>query len=140
VSEETPPGDRWLVLYDADCGLCKWLLAGLLRWDRTRRLRPVPLDGTQAETLLSDLDPGERMASWHLIGPGGERRSAGAALAPLVAMLPGGRAPSAMLARFPAVTGRGYRWVADNRGRLSSLVPARSKERAARLVASREQR
>jgi predicted DCC family thiol-disulfide oxidoreductase YuxK len=25
---------RWIVLYDADCGFCNWLLAWLLRWDR----------------------------------------------------------------------------------------------------------
>ncbi len=24
----------WLVFYDADCGFCRWALAGVLRWDR----------------------------------------------------------------------------------------------------------
>ena len=48
-----PTGDgRWFVLYDADCGLCKWLLAGLLRWDRRERLRPLPLDDPEAARLL----------------------------------------------------------------------------------------
>lgn len=137
MSEGTPPGDRWLVLYDADCGLCKWLLAGLLRWDRQERLQPLPLDDPKAARLLSDLEPAERMASWHLVEPSGDRRSAGDALAPLLAMLPGGRLPSAALGRVPALTGRGYRLIAERRAALSSLVPARAKNRAAMSIEER---
>ena len=51
MSEGTPPGDRWLVLYDADCGLCNWLLAGLLRWDRAARLHPIALGRPEADDL-----------------------------------------------------------------------------------------
>ena len=45
----------WLVLYDGDCGLCKWLLAGLLRFDRAGRLRPLALQRPEAEALLADV-------------------------------------------------------------------------------------
>jgi predicted DCC family thiol-disulfide oxidoreductase YuxK len=121
----------WLVLYDADCGFCKWLLSGILRWDRRRRLlRPVALQSAEADELLPDLTEHERMASWHLISPGAERWSAGAALPPMLRLLPGGRAPAAMFARFPRATERGYRWVADHRTGLSKLVPERLKQRA----------
>jgi predicted DCC family thiol-disulfide oxidoreductase YuxK len=128
----------WVVLYDDDCGFCKWLLAGLLRWDRAGRLRPLALQRPEADELLADLTPHARMASWHLISPAGERWSAGAALPLLLRLLPGGRGPAAVFARFPAATERGYRWVADHRAGLSRLVAARFKRRAIELVRRRE--
>ena len=104
---------RWLVLYDADCGVCNWLLSGLLRWDRARRLRPLALQRPEAAELLADL-PAERVASWHLVSPDGGRRSGGAALPELLRTLPAGRVPRRA---SPAshVTDRGYRWVAAHR-------------------------
>jgi len=114
-----PASTDWRVLYDADCGFCKRLLGGLLRWDRDDRLTPVALQSAEADALLADLDEGERMASWHLIAPSGERTSGGAALPPVLRLLPGGRAPAAVFARFPRLTERGYRWVADHRSLFS---------------------
>jgi predicted DCC family thiol-disulfide oxidoreductase YuxK len=112
-------GPGWVVLYDADCGFCKWLLGGLLRWDRGGRLRPVALQAAEAAELLADLPSEERMASWHLVSPAGRRWSGGAALPPLLRLLPRGRAPAAVVARFPRLTDRGYRWVAEHRTQLS---------------------
>ena len=126
----------WLVLYDAECGLCMWLLSLLLRWDRRRRLRPVALQAAGTDDLLHDVAPAERMASWHLISPGGDRWSGGAALAPLLGLLPGGRLPAAAFARLPDLTDRGYRWVADRRTSLSRLVPAWAKRRAAERLSA----
>jgi predicted DCC family thiol-disulfide oxidoreductase YuxK len=131
-------GERSLVLYDADCGFCMWLLARLLRWDRARLLQPLALQRPEAGELLAPLAPAERMASWHLIAPGGERRSAGAALAPLLRLLPGGRAAAAAFARFPASAERGYRWSAEHRATLSKLIPAGAKRRAGERVRGRE--
>jgi predicted DCC family thiol-disulfide oxidoreductase YuxK len=128
-----------IVLYDAECGLCKWLLAGLLRWDREGRLAPIALQRREADELLADLAPDDRMASWHLIFPGGKRHTAGAALPPLLRLLPGGRIPAAAFARFPGLTERGYRWVADHRSELSKLVPSRAKRHASESVQRREQ-
>ena len=126
-----PTEQRWaVVLYDADCDLCKWLLAGLLWWDRAARLRPIALQRSEADDLLGDLAPAERMASWHLISPTGERHSGGAALPPLLELLPGGRLPAAAFARFPGLTDRGYRFAADHRSQLSKLVPSSAKRRA----------
>ncbi|HEY5977975.1 MAG TPA: DUF393 domain-containing protein [Solirubrobacterales bacterium] len=135
-----PPPGTWLVLYDGDCGFCKWLLAFLLRRDRAARLRPVALQSSEAKELLPDLDPEQRLASWHLISPDGERRSGGAAIPALLELLPGGRPLEKPFARFPGVTDRGYRWVAHNRVRLSKPVPARSKRKAAEIVRTREAR
>ncbi len=128
----------WLVLYDGDCGLCKWLLAWLLRWDREGRLRPVALQRPEAGDLLADLDPAERMASWHLVSPDGRRVSAGAALPSLLGLLPGGRLPAAVLGRFSRLTNAGYRWVAAHRAGISRFVPRGSKRRAAERVRERE--
>lgn len=124
-----PDDPGWTVLYDADCGLCRTLLAPLLSWDRGR-LRPLPLQSSGANALLADLTPKQRMASWHLVSPSGQRWSAGTALPPLLRLLPGGRAPAAAFARFPTATERGYRWVAEHRFGLARLLPAQLKRRA----------
>lgn len=124
------PGDpSWTVLYDADCGLCRALLAPLLSWDRGR-LRPLPLQTSEAGALLANLTPEELMASWHLVSPGGQRWSAGAALPPLLRLLPGGRAAAVAFARFPVATERGYRWVAEHRSGLARLLPASLRRRS----------
>jgi len=138
------PSERdWLVLYDAECGICRALLAALLSWDRRNRLRPLALQDAEAAALLADLTPEERMSSWHLVSPLGltrsgspsmpssadQRWSAGAAVPPLLQLLPGGRAPAAIFARFPGTTERGYRWVAAHRSALSQLLPERLKRR-----------
>lgn len=117
---------RATVIYDADCGFCKVCLAVLLTWDRRgagRALRPLALGGAEADRLLADLTVERREASWHLVDGSGRRNSAGAALAPALTLLPGGRLPAALVARAPRVTERGYRWVADHRGLLGRFVP-----------------
>jgi predicted DCC family thiol-disulfide oxidoreductase YuxK len=129
---------RWLVLYDGDCGFCKWLLAGLLRFDRARRLRPVALQRPEAEVLLADLEPAERMESMHLVSPDGTRASAGEALPALLRLLSGGRLPAAVFGRVPRLTSAGYRWVAAHRVGISRFVPRRWKQRAAERVRERE--
>jgi predicted DCC family thiol-disulfide oxidoreductase YuxK len=133
-SSGLPGARRWTVLYDADCGFCIWLLSCLLRWDRGTRLRPIALQRSEADGLLGELAPAERMASWHLISPAGERRSGGAAVAPLLRLLPAGRFAAAAFARFPGLTDRGYRWIAEHRSRFSRFVPAGAKRRAAERV------
>jgi predicted DCC family thiol-disulfide oxidoreductase YuxK len=115
-------GADWELLYDADCGVCRRLLAWVLRWDRDGRLEPVALQSREAAALLADLTPEQRLDSWHLISPSGERFSAGAAFPPLLRLLPGGRLPAAATARFPGLAERGYRLVADHRSTLSKLT------------------
>jgi predicted DCC family thiol-disulfide oxidoreductase YuxK len=129
---------RWAVLYDADCDLCKWLLAGLLRWDRAGRLRPLALQRPEADDLLADLPPAARAASWHLISPTGTRHSGGAAVPPLLGLLPLGRVPAAAFARFPGVTDRAYRWVAERRSQLSRWVPTGARRHASERIRQRE--
>jgi predicted DCC family thiol-disulfide oxidoreductase YuxK len=129
---------RWTVLYDRDCGLCKWLLAGLLRWDGGTRLRPLALQRPEVADLLADLSPTERMTSWHLVSPVGERWSGGAAVSQLLSLLPRGRGPAAAFARFPGLTDRAYSWIAEHRTGLSKAVPSAAKRRADECVRRRE--
>ena len=112
-------GDRRAVLlYDQDCGFCRWSLSKVLAWDRHGRIRPVPLQSAEALRLLPGMDEERRMASWHLVTPDGRVYSAGGAAAPLARMLPLG-APLALLAEaLPGTTERVYRWVADHRDQL----------------------
>ncbi len=129
---------RSVVLYDRDCGFCRWALAKLLAWDRRRLLRPVPLQGGEADRLLAGMGEEERMASWHLVTPDGEVRSGGPALAPLLRMLPGGWPLAAVAERVPGLVDRGYRWVAEHRTAVGRPVTEGAKRRADRRIAERE--
>src|SRR3954453_9158162 len=110
-------GDRAPLLFDADCGFCRWVTAKLLRWDRGRRLRPVALDSAEAETLLAPVPGALGLESWPLVADG-RGRSAGRAVAPLLRRLPGGRPLARVAELFPRTTDAVYRWVARHRGRL----------------------
>ena len=113
---------RAAILYDADCGFCKWSLGLLLRWDRHRRLRPVALQDPAAGRLLGNMDEDTRMASWHLVMPDGAVHSAGRAVEPLMRLLPGGRPLAAAAHAMPGITDRGYDLVARHRSPLGRLV------------------
>ncbi|HEY6398892.1 MAG TPA: DCC1-like thiol-disulfide oxidoreductase family protein [Solirubrobacteraceae bacterium] len=133
------PND-WVVLYDSDCGFCRWSLGLLLRCDRSRRIRPVALGTPAADALLHDMPEEQRAASWHLVSPSGERASGGAAAPPLLRLLPGGRIPAAVLASAPRLTERAYRWIAGHRSSLSRAIPSSAKRRADVEIALRENR
>jgi predicted DCC family thiol-disulfide oxidoreductase YuxK len=126
--------ERPRVYYDRDCGFCRWTLAWLLRWDRRRRLRPVPIQSPEGDRELGDLGEA-RLESWHLVRDG-RRWSGGHALAPIVEELPAGRMIAPLARRLERLLVPAYRWVAKHRSGLSRLVPARSKRRAdSRLAA-----
>ncbi len=111
-----------VVLYDADCGFCKWSLGKILAWDRAPRLRAVAIQSDEGERLLARLDPETRLDSWHLLTSDGRLFSAGAAAEPLARLLPGGRPLAALFHVFPRLTERGYRYVADHRDRWARLL------------------
>jgi predicted DCC family thiol-disulfide oxidoreductase YuxK len=117
---------RNVILYDEDCGFCRWSLSKFLAWDRRGRLRPVPLQSEEADRLLADMDTETRMRSWHLVTPSGRVYSAGAAVPPLLRLLPGGKPLALASERFPRATERLYRWVADHRDRLGRTLGAQA--------------
>jgi predicted DCC family thiol-disulfide oxidoreductase YuxK len=119
---ESSPNDRAVVLYDEDCGFCRWSLDKILAWDRGGRLRPVAIQSEEGTRLLTDVPEDRRLDSWHLVEPSGALRSAGAGAAPLASLLPGGRPLAALFRAFPGLTDRAYRLVAGNRDRLARLL------------------
>jgi predicted DCC family thiol-disulfide oxidoreductase YuxK len=128
-----------VVLYDADCGLCRWTLGKVLAWDRRAQLEPVALQDPAADRLLGGMDECRRMASWHLVAPDGTVHSAGSALPELLELLRGGRPLAAALRRFPRASERLYFAVANNRGALGRLLPRRAIDRASARIDERVQ-
>lgn len=117
------------ILYDRDCGFCRFSLAFVLAWDRRRRLEAVAIQSARGALLLDELSPEQRLASWHLVLPAG-RVSGGAALAPLLRMLPGGALLSTLPAHAPTLAERAYGLLARHRGRLGRILPAATIARA----------
>jgi predicted DCC family thiol-disulfide oxidoreductase YuxK len=109
------------VLYDSDCGFCKWALDKILAWDRRHRLRPVAIQSEEGDRLLAAIDRERRLDSWHLV-TNGSVRSGGAAAPGLFELLPGGHPLAVLLGAFPRLTERAYRWVAVHRDLLARLL------------------
>jgi predicted DCC family thiol-disulfide oxidoreductase YuxK len=113
--------DQLAVLYDSDCGFCKWALDKILAWDRRRRLRPVAIQSEEGQGMLAGIAPERRLDSWHLV-TSDQVKSAGAAAPDLFRELPGGRPLAALLRTFPRMTDRAYRWVAGHRDLLARML------------------
>jgi predicted DCC family thiol-disulfide oxidoreductase YuxK len=136
-SPQTDPVTTWTVIYDGDCGFCRWSLARVLDLDADERLRPLALGTAEADELLGDLTEEQRSASWHLISPDGRRTSAGTAAAPLARLLRGTRLLAAVFERMPTLTERGYRWVADHRSWFGRVIPESAKRSAEEAIRQR---
>lgn len=130
--------ERWTLLYDRDCGFCRWSLAKVLVLDRDRQLRPVAIQDSEADELLAAVPMDRRLSSWHLVEPAGTVRSGGDAAPALLRLLPGGRLPGRIAARFPDATERSYRWVANHRSMLGRPIGRRARERADARIEQRE--
>ncbi len=130
VVARTAPANRnrLVVLHDADCGLCLAAASLLRRWDRRGHLDLVPL-----QLAASDPRPVVRRAAasfplaraLHAFDEaGGSVVSGGAAVGAIVARLPGGRLPAAVLAApaFRWTVAAGYALVAANRHRIGQLL------------------
>jgi predicted DCC family thiol-disulfide oxidoreductase YuxK len=113
--------EQLAVLYDRDCGFCKWSLDKILAWDRNRRLRPVAIQSEEGGRLLAEVEPERRLDSWHLVEDG-EVRSAGDAAPRRFEQLPGGGPLAAAVRAFPGVTERAYRGGAGHRDLLARLL------------------
>jgi predicted DCC family thiol-disulfide oxidoreductase YuxK len=114
--------ERHVVLYDADCGFCRWSLDKILRWGRGRELRAVAIQSEEGDRLLADMSEDERLASWHFVTPDGRCFSGGSAAGPLARLLPLGLPVAVLAETFPRTTDRVYRWVARNRDSLGRRV------------------
>jgi predicted DCC family thiol-disulfide oxidoreductase YuxK len=120
-----------ILFYDAECGFCGWAVAKVMAWDRARAIRFVALqDRAEADRLLSSMDEETRMTSWHLVTIDDRIYSAGAGVAPLLRLLPGGGPPARLAAAAQPLTDRVYDFVAAHRAGFGRLVPRRARNRA----------
>lgn len=103
------------VLYDIDCGFCRWACAVFLRWDRHGALHPVAIQDEEGQRLLADLAEAERLDSWHLVLADGTRTSAGEALTRIMPLLPAGRGPGLLLRALGPLTRWSYDQIASHR-------------------------
>jgi predicted DCC family thiol-disulfide oxidoreductase YuxK len=123
-----------IVLFDADCGFCRWAMAWALRLDRRALLVAVPIQSELGGELLADLSASERLSAAHVVEEDGRRRSAGAAAATVLAALAPTRALARLARRSPRTTELLYAAVAGQRAPLGRLVSAGARRRADRLV------
>jgi predicted DCC family thiol-disulfide oxidoreductase YuxK len=111
------------LLYDADCGVCKFIVARVLELDRGR-YRPLAIQDARSADLLPDTTEEERLRSFHIVDPDGTVHSAGDGLALLIPPL----------RRAPKLASRAYWLVANNRTRLGKLLPDAARRQARRRI------
>ena len=114
------------VLYDEDCGFCKWSLDKILTWDRAKRIRPVAIQSEEGDRLLAGVAPDARLDSMHAVTLDGRVWSGGQAVRVILAELPGGSLLASIAAAFPGATEWIYRLVARHRNRLGRLLGQRA--------------
>jgi predicted DCC family thiol-disulfide oxidoreductase YuxK len=125
---------KLIVLYDADCGFCRWAAAWALRQDRRDLLVAAPIQSTLGSELLADLTPEERLAAAHVVGPDGRRRSGGEAASEVLGVLDRMRVLGRLARSFPRVSGCVYDAVAGRRNAIGRLVGRGARRRADRLL------
>jgi len=104
-----------LILYDVDCGFCRWSVAKVLAWDRRAKLGVLPIQSPEGARILAALDRPAQLASWHfLTSPTAMSAPAARSSAPVLRLLPGGTALAALvnrrLARFWALNAFLMHW------------------------------
>jgi predicted DCC family thiol-disulfide oxidoreductase YuxK len=109
------PGRSVTVLYDDDCGFCRWSADRIHRLDARGALVFAPIQGAVGAELLRAVPPELRLASMHAVTPDGRVWSAGEAVRVILVELPGGSILSRFAAAAPELTDRLYRFVAANR-------------------------
>jgi predicted DCC family thiol-disulfide oxidoreductase YuxK len=117
---------RATVVYDDDCGFCRWSAERLRTWDRRHALRFVTLRSDEAERLLAPVPVDRRPRSWHLVTHDGRVWSAGAAVPEVLGLLPGGGLLSVVTAAMPDLTETAYTAIARRRSALGRLLGQRA--------------
>ena len=125
-----------VLIYDRDCGFCRWSLGKVLAWDRRGAVRPVALGTPEANSLLGDMPRERQFSSWHLVDETGVH-SAGAGFPPLLRLLPGGGPLAAGTAKLAGATESAYRFISGNRSIWGKFVTDGAKRRADERIAER---
>lgn len=120
----TATGDRLVVLYDRDCGLCTATARALRRWDRHERLDLLPLQDAGRSDHPAVVAAGRELplsGALHVVDEAtGLVQSGGDAALAIAVALPGGWIARPLRAIPPVswIVGLGYRLVARNRHRI----------------------
>lgn len=120
---EAPPrttADRWTLIFDGECGVCRASVELLRRWDKEGRLSFAPFQDPEALAPLPKIPRAELEQAMHLVSPDRSVLKGAAALPAILRLVPGG-APLALLSRLPGAPWLAacvYRIVARNRHRL----------------------
>jgi predicted DCC family thiol-disulfide oxidoreductase YuxK len=115
---------RPVLLYDADCRICRFAARTVLRLDRDEALALLPLQDREAEPLLASLDEERRLATWRLARLDDSLTGYGAGVPELLRATRLGRPAGRLLGLVPAgALDAAYRLVARNRSRIGRLVP-----------------
>ena len=114
--------ERAIVLYDEDCGVCRWTADRLRHWDRRGRLTFRSIQTAEAGGDLDAIEPAARYASWHVVESDGRIWSAGAAIPRVMRRLPGGGPVATLAATFPALTERMSWFVVRHRTRFGRML------------------
>jgi predicted DCC family thiol-disulfide oxidoreductase YuxK len=125
-----------IVLYDGECGFCRWAVAWAMGRDRGDALVAVPIQSPLGSELLTEIVAGERLRSAHVVRKDGRRVSGGAAAAEVLSALPATRLLGRVAARLPRGTAVLYRVVAARRETFGRLVGRGARRRADELLAS----
>jgi predicted DCC family thiol-disulfide oxidoreductase YuxK len=111
-----------IVLYDADCGFCRWAVAWAVRRDHHHVLVTVPIQSPLGSELLVDVDPSDRLRSAHVVRDDGCRCAGGVAAADVLSVLPPTRTLGRLARSLPRTTALLYGVVAARRKSFGRLV------------------
>lgn len=111
-----------VVLYDADCGFCRWSADLLKRWDSRGTLAFAPIQSTNGQELLHAIPEEIRLDAMHAVTSDGRVWSGGEALRVLLEVLPGGPVSATIAGAFPEATEHAYRFVARHRERFGAWL------------------
>lgn len=123
-----------IVLYDADCGFCRWAMAWAVRRDHHHVLVTVPIQSPLGSKLLVDVVPSDRLRSAHVVRDDGCRHSGGAAAADVLCVLPPTRALGRLARSLPKTTALLYGVVAGRRKSFGRLIGNEARRRADDLL------
>ena len=123
--EQAVPQRASVVLYDADCGFCTWVVDRIAARVSPGAIEIVALQSERAGGLLDGrVSEEEKWESWHLVDSDGSLYSGGEAIPHVLRHVKGGRALGRLAARFPRPAAAAYRLVARHRDRLGRIVRA----------------
>jgi predicted DCC family thiol-disulfide oxidoreductase YuxK len=114
------------VLYDEDCGFCRWSNDKLKAWDTRDRLTFAAIQSARGAERLVAVPEAQRLDSMHAVTPDGRVWSGGHAVRVILAQLPGGSILASIAAAFAGETDMIYRLVARHRERLGRMLGQRA--------------